>query len=590
MNSQEALHIYVTAFVDSLAAAGVRNVILCPGSRSTPLAMVFAEQERLTGQIKVWMHLDERSAAYFALGMAKASQQPVAIVCTSGTAAANFMPAVVEAYFARVPLLVLTADRPPELRDVGAAQTIDQARLFGSHVRWYQEMALPEATPDLLRYVRLTAHRAVAEALNVPNGPVHLNFPFREPLVPLRAAESSWYATDPAQAFMPPTRTVPKNDIRTVRDQLLSAPNGLIVLGPLNPFPDVDMREAFRAALLKVAARLDYPILPDVLSQARTLAGDMIIDHYDAFLRDSGFAARVRPDVILRFGAVPTSKPLNQYMSRYPEARHLFVDAGGFRDPLFLATQHIDADAGGFLAQLADTLDANPRTSAWCSLWQTTNQAASEAVTAQVQRYSQTFEGRVFSELAALLPDRAGLYLGSSMPVRDCDTFFPAIEKSLRVFSNRGVNGIDGVVSSALGAGAVTGDPLVLVIGDLSFYHDLNGLLAAKLHHLNATIIVINNDGGGIFSFLPQAAYPDHFEQLYGTPTGLDFSHAAALYGATFQRVTDWESFRESVRTALTHDGLKVIEVPTDRQKNVELHRSIWAAVSRAIAVPNHQS
>ncbi|HVO41013.1 MAG TPA: 2-succinyl-5-enolpyruvyl-6-hydroxy-3-cyclohexene-1-carboxylic-acid synthase, partial [Aggregatilineales bacterium] len=537
MNPQEALHVYVSAFVDELGRSGVHNVVICPGSRSTPLAMIFAEQEKLDGRIKIWMHIDERSAAYFALGMAKASRQPVAVLCTSGTAAANFMPSVVEAYYSRVPLIVLTADRPPELRDVGAAQAIDQVRLYGSHTKWYQEMALPDATPDLLRYVRMTACRAAAEAVALPAGPVHLNFPFREPLVPLRSPDESWYRRQVGDA--PLVSVVPEPDhmdhgfVKALFEELVTIERGLIVCGPQDdPY--------FPSAVVELAERLNYPLLADPLSQVRCRTCGTIIANYDAILRDADFVARFEPSVILKFGAIPTSKPLVQYLGRYPDCRQIFVTRSRWEDPTFLASTVIRADPENLCCYINYLMRERSETEGaiirgvWASAWLEASEAAKGAVSRTIEEFTSAFEARVFTELADFLPAASTLYLGSSMPVRDGDTFFPATEKKIRFLSNRGANGIDGVVSSALGASTVTSDPLVLVLGDLSFYHDMNGLLAAKLHHLNATIIVINNDGGGIFSFLPQAGYPEHFESLYGTPTGLDFSHTAALYGATF--------------------------------------------------------
>jgi len=583
---EQAAYLYVGAFVDELSRAGVKHVCFCPGSRSAPLAMRLADHPGF----KLWQHLDERSAAFFALGIAKAQRQPVVLLCTSGTAAANFFPAVVEARYARVPLIVLTADRPPELRDFGAPQTIDQIKMYGPYAKWFVEMALPEATADVLRYVRTVACRAVVEAAASPAGVVHLNFPFREPLVPVPAEVP--FGEDEREAFegradgRPYTRVAsalraafPRGR-QTLAAELLPGKRGLIIAGP-QPDPD------FPEAVTHLGTALGYPILADPLSGVRCSphARDNVIDAYDAFLRDPAVVERLAPEVILRFGALPTSKPVLQYLQRYANVRQALVDGGGgWNDAGRLVSVVICEDATLFCAGLSiemrDCAHAAPE---WLDLWCDINRRARQAMAAQLEQFDEPFEGRVFTELAACLPEKATCFVSSSMPVRDLDTFFPGDGRSIRFLSNRGANGIDGVVSSALGASAVTGGPLVLVVGDLAFYHDLNGLLAAKLHHLRATIILINNDGGGIFSFLPQAAHPEHFELLFGTPHGLDFRPAAEMYGAAFHQPRTWDEFRSAVKRSLQADGLTIVEVKTSRERNVVMHRQVWAAVSTAL-------
>jgi 2-succinyl-5-enolpyruvyl-6-hydroxy-3-cyclohexene-1-carboxylate synthase len=351
---------------------------------------------------------------------------------------------------------------------------------------------------------------------------------------------------------------------------------------------------------------LGYPVLADPLSNVRSgkHARQSVIDAYDAFLRDAAFTEQTVPEVVVRFGAAPTSKPLTQYLQRHAAVPQVVIDGGGaWNDAALRASTMIHADSRRFcerlLMYLTERADYFPLLAGegaaqqgWLSLWRSVNQHTRQAMAHTIAGFDEAFEGRVFSELATLLPDGALLYASSSMPVRDMDTFFPGTDRSLRVLANRGANGIDGVVSSALGAGAATQRPVVLVIGDLAFYHDLNGLLAAKLHKIRATIVVVNNDGGGIFSFLPQAAYPDHFEQIFGTPIGLDFRHVAALYEASYTLAEHWDAFRTAVTRSLSASaepkrGLNIIEVRTNRGTNVTLHRRIWAAV--AAALPSHR-
>jgi 2-succinyl-5-enolpyruvyl-6-hydroxy-3-cyclohexene-1-carboxylate synthase len=588
----QAAFAYVGAFVDELARAGVRHVCLAPGSRSTPLALTIAAHPALT----VWVHLDERSAAFFALGMARTLGTPVAVLCTSGSAAANFFPAVVEARLAGVPLLLLTADRPPELREVGAAQTIDQDRLYGDHAKWFVDVALPEATPELLRYARTLAGRAAATAVAAPAGPVHLNFPFREPLVPTPMAPPEGLSAGDALAWSgrpdgapwvvvsDPAPAAEVSAVRRLATRLATASRPLIVCGP-------QPNGALAAPLAALARSLGAPLLADPLSQLRWGPHDRttVIDRYDAVLRDDATAAGLAPDLVLRIGGPPTSKALLQYLQRHGTAHHVVVDAARWPDPTLLAAEVVHADPRALCEQLLEGALADPAAppDAWLTTWRAMDAAACHALASYRAALTEPFEGAALAEVAALVPAGGTLFVSSSMPVRDLDAFAAGDARPLRVLANRGANGIDGVVSSALGAAAAARarreGPLVLVIGDIAFYHDMNGLLAAKLHALDATIVVLNNDGGGIFSFLPQAGRPEHFEQLFGTPHGLTFAPVAELYGARYRLVETLEALREAVSGGIAGRGLHVVEMRSERTRNVALHREAWAAVAAAL-------
>jgi 2-succinyl-5-enolpyruvyl-6-hydroxy-3-cyclohexene-1-carboxylate synthase len=570
-SAAEALDVAVGGFVAALSRAGVRNVCVCPGSRSTPLAIKLAQEP----SIKLWMHLDERSAAYFGLGLARAARQPVAILATSGTAAANFLPAIVEANLSRVPLIVLTADRPHELRDNGAPQTIDQLRLYGAHVKWFFDLPEPDAIPEHVRLVRTLAARAVGTALAEPAGPVHLNWPFREPLVPTPAAARSDEqpcVTVETGRLAPSPQTVQSLATR------LAIGRGVIVCGPQDD-PE------FPEAVAQLAQHLQFPVLADPLSGVRRGGHDLstVIDAYDAFLRDEATLERLAPRVVLRFGAIPTSRPLLQYLQHYSAARQILVDPGGWREPTGLARDVLHVDPR-LLCQALLGMTMSP-SAEWLGTWTAVNRIARAALARHLAEIDELFEGKVFAELPSLLPEGSVLFAGNSMPVRDLDTFLPADEKWLRCMSNRGANGIDGVVSSALGTSAAAVGPVVLVIGDISLYHDLNGLLAARKHALDLLIVLINNDGGGIFSFLPQAeTASEHFETLFGTPHGLDFRPFVEGYGGRLVRVHHWPAFLRAVAEGLERGGLQVVEVPTERARNVELHRQVWRAVSASLA------
>ncbi len=583
MSDAEALHLAVGALVEELVRSGVHHFCVCPGSRSTPLALTLARYP----QARVWMHLDERSAGFFGLGLARTLRGPVALVCTSGTAAANFMPAVVEAFYSRVPLVVLTADRPHELRDCGAPQTIDQVGLFGPHVRWFVDLPEPQATPDLVRYVRTVACRAVATARNDPAGPVHLNCPYRDPLVPVAGARAEDLEGrpdgQPYAAVVQGRRTPPARLVADLAASLSSSFRGLMVCGPLDD-PDL------ASPLVELAAALGYPILADPLSGLRRGEHDreLVLDAYDAFLRDADFVERFSPQVVLRFGASPTSKPLLLYLERHAACRQILVDGGGgWNDPTRLIAQVVHGDGPLLCEQLLVELPSEARRTDWLRAWLAADRLARQAMADRLASMDELFEGKVFAELAELMPAGSLLYAGNSMPARDLDTFFPKDLRAVRLMGSRGASGIDGVISSALGVAAAGARPLVLAIGDISFYHDSNGLLAARRFGLDATIVLLHNDGGGIFSFLPQATEAEHFETLFGTPHGLDFRPLAEMYGASFTRVGRWEEFRAAVKRGIDGGGLAIVEVPTERRRNVELHREIWLAVSRALCHPS---
>ncbi|MBO1005976.1 2-succinyl-5-enolpyruvyl-6-hydroxy-3-cyclohexene-1-carboxylic-acid synthase [Pseudogracilibacillus auburnensis] len=573
MNHQEILAVYLSSFISGLVQSGVKDIVISPGSRSTPLALIAAEHRNM----EVYVNVDERSAAFFALGLAKASKKPVALLCTSGTAAANYYPAIIEANLTGVPLIVLTADRPHELRDVGAPQAIDQLHLYGDHVKWFAEMALPESGARQLKYTKTTAIRAVKEAMVKPKGPVHLNFPLREPLIPSmdllqNKVTDSGLAIESGQLVLPPSK------VRELLEEWSPVERGLIICGPIDE-PD------FPNAVQMLAIKLGFPILADPLSQVRSnVAGEhSIIDSYDAILKSEEARDALQPELIIRFGGIPVSKSLSIFLNGIQNAEHVVVDgSSGWRDPNNVATKMIFSDETELCKEMAGMISDKKKKSSWMNTWKSLDEITKQTIATSIIPQNELDEGKVIYELAKLLPVESTVFVGNSMPIRDMDTFFHVTEKNIRIMANRGANGIDGVVSTALGA-SIYERPLFLVIGDLSFFHDLNGLLAAKMHKLNINIIVINNDGGGIFSFLPQANEPTYFDLLFGTPTGLNFEHAVKMYHGQYTKVLAWEDFHVAMMEAVSHEGLNVIEVPTDRAKNLTSHRQIWEHVSREI-------
>lgn len=577
MKEKEILTDYVGAFIDELARIEVRHAVISPGSRSAPLSLMFHEHP----DIDVWLDVDERSAAYFALGIAKAVREPVALVCTSGTAAANFFPAIVEACEAGVPLLVLTADRPHELRDTGAPQAIDQIKMYGSYVKWFQELALPEKSPQALRYVRTVAARAVAASRTKPAGPVHVNFPLREPLTPLRGRSPVTAGgrknRQPFVLHWPHQAALSRKALQALVSKLFDVKKGWIVCGP---FDDPKLS----CAVVQLSKRLQFPIFADPLSPLRGGEHDSenVIVSYDALLRDQCVQQKFEPEAVIRFGAPPVSKPLYRYLENRNDVHQMIVEqARSWRDPVRAGGDVIEADPVAFCRELADMLPERKMPSDWLKCWRKMDETAKKtlATFANMER-ENFFEGVVFHDLSRIISRPVTLFVGNSMPVRDLDTFFMPKNAFVRTMANRGVNGIDGVVSTALGAASQAG-PLVLVIGDLSFFHDLNALWLARKYRLNVTVVLVNNNGGGIFSFLPQARETEDFETLFGTPLDLDFSYAVQMYGGTFTRAKNREQFRNAVKKGIEQVGLSVVEICTDREENVQLHQQGWQLVQK---------
>jgi len=561
------------AFADELARCGLREACTSPGSRSTPLVLSLVAEER----IRSTSHLDERAGAFFALGLAKASGRPVALACTSGTAAANYAPAVIEAYEARVPLLVLTADRPPELRDVGAGQVIDQVKLYGRNAKWYVEIDDHPATPARVRWLRQLACRAYWTALDGRPGPVHVNVQLREPLVleaPLPAGDPAPGRPDgrPWVARGRPA-TAPAGPPELER-LLRGRPRAVLVAGR------EERDRALGAALAAFASRAQIPLLADPLSGARR--GDAAVAHYDALLRDPAFAAAHRPGLVVRVGDLPTSKPLRTWLDGLgQDSEQIAFDAeSSLQDPAAAVGLLLAADPRAAL----ERLDPGPRDPAWLETWRRADRAAAEGLAAALDEQPGLSEPRVAAELGARLPAGSTLFAAASMPVRDVESFFgarPDGDPPPRVLANRGANGIDGTTSTAFGVAAASSGPVALLTGDVALLHDLGGLLAARRLRAALAIVLLDNDGGGIFHFLPVSRAGAAFEEHVATPHGIDFAQVAALFGCAYERPADPPAFAAALAGALQAGGTTLIHVRTNRAANVGHHRDAWAAVAR---------
>ena len=576
----------VHALLQSLYQNGVRHFVIAPGSRNTPIIIAATSPG---SPFKVWLHLDERSAGYFALGIARQTGEPVAITCTSGTAVANLLPAVVEAGLSRVPLILVTADRPPEARDIGASQTVDQVGIFSTHVKWAVDFPAADATviADLERYAAAAGARAAAVACEAPAGPVHLNMPLREPLVDADSETLPFDLGTPEvlRAVAAPAPPTPNDIARVVT--AVSGRRGVIICGP-------ESGGLPASAITSLAKILGWPIIADPLSGLR--AGhhslDAVIDRIDVLARERAFTDPATPEVTIRFGAAPTSKPLNQWLTTLADTTQIVVDpavaaGGGWRDPDLRSALAIAADPGAFCSTLLEALDARSAARPeWLALWRDANAAARTALDEAIGGLDEPFEGRAVVDLAAALPEGATLVAGNSMPVRDIDSFFPNMDRAVRIVGTRGASGIDGVTSSAVGAAAVAGGPVALLIGDLSFLHDSNGLWPVRRNDLSLTVVLVNNDGGGIFSFLPQrTSMPARFEEWWGTPHGLDLRHAVALHGGrhAMLEASGASGASGAIGDALRRPGLDVLELRTERDRNVALHQQVWAHATEAV-------
>ena len=553
------------AFFAQLVACGVAHVAASPGSRSTPMTVA---ADRTDG-LEVSMHLDERSGGFFALGLARVTGRPVAVLCTSGTAAANYLPAVVEAFHSGVPLLVLTRDRPPELQGRGAPQTIDQQGLYGSHARWATTSAVAGTQPA--GEAASLAHQAVVRATRPLPGPVHVNVPLREPLEPA--------ADDPPPVGLLPLPPEAASSDPGPLPGLLEAERGLMVAGAL------DLDATGVGALAEMARRTGWPILADPASGLRRghhTAVAPILATGDHLLRSS-WSDRHRPDVVVQLGAMPTSKGYRLWLDRVGADRVVAVDhLDRFPDTALRVTDRVAVEPGRLAALLTTHLSSADRSGPWTAAWVDADTRAAAVVADLVDR-APFDEPAVAAALDRTLPAGANLVVANSMPLRDLDAFMPVGDRPLRILANRGASGIDGQVSTALGVAAGSSAPTVLFTGDLALLHDVGGLTATGRLGLDLTVVLVDNDGGGIFRFLPIAdeSHIDH-HRLFHTPHGLDLGHAAALAGGNLHRPTDRVSLDQVLSATVGSRGLHLVHIVVDASTNVGLHRAAATAVDQA--------
>ena len=554
MNHKEALTKQVYTFASELYAYGVREVVISPGSRSTPLAIAFEAHPN----IKTWIHPDERSAAFFALGLIKGSERPVAILCTSGTAAANYTPAIAESQISRIPLIVLTSDRPHELRSVGAPQAINQVNMFANYINFQFDMPVADGSQEMLNTINYQMQIASQYLYGPHRGPIHFNLPFREPLTPdLEMTEN----LKSEHKILPHYQ---KNiDIQDIKN-VLKDKKGLIIVG--------DMQHQAVDQILTYATIHDLPILADPLSQLRKFNHPNVITTYDLLYRSH---LNIDADFIIRVGKPVISKKLNQWLTR-TNAFQILVQNNDKID-VFPTPPHIsyEISANDFFRSLVNEPTVNRKD--WIERWQSIEAQSRKAIT---QHMSQaTDESAFVSTLIQKLTKDDALFVSNSMPIRDVDNLL--FDSEVEVYANRGANGIDGVISTALGM--AVHKRVTLLIGDLAFYHDMNGLLMAKLNDIHINIVILNNDGGGIFSYLPQkTAAEQYFERLFGTPTGLNFEYTAMLYDFSFKRLNNITDFSQ---VSFSNMNSYIYEILTNREDNLEQHQLLYKKLSEILNV-----
>jgi 2-succinyl-5-enolpyruvyl-6-hydroxy-3-cyclohexene-1-carboxylate synthase len=596
MSDAAVITLWVRSFVDELARAGVREVVVAPGSRSTPLVMAFAVDERFRTRV----HLDERSASFFALGVGKATGKPAVVVTTSGTAVGNVLPAVIEASQGGVPMLVLTADRPHYLRDSDANQAIDQVGIFGRSVRAFFDVAPPTSDEPALKHLRGLAARAYASTVGPNAGPAHLNFPFDKPLEPETFPADSGGGEPVAVTGRTDgaAYTQVANGQPTVSpDQLgvlcgiLGSDRGVIVAGP------TEDAEPLGAAVKALALATGFPILADALSGARygPMGDCHVVAGYDLFLRDETVARRLAPSVVLRVGTSPTSASLLKWLAHHEEVPQIVVDASGrWKDHGSTATHYVRADPSDALQRMAEAVglesseaggsrSRSPESRAWNELWRAADTSTLSAVAECSGDAEGPFEGAILSDVLAAMPAGGALFVSNSMPIRDLDAFGHPREASLRVFANRGASGIDGILSTAFGVSSQCEGPTVCVVGDVAFFHDQNGLLWSREDDSPVVFVLIDNDGGGIFHMLPISEHDPYFTRYFATPHGIGLEHTAAAHGLDFHEVGAPE-LSTALTRALSEGRTQILCVRTNRDLNQRRRATIREAVASVVS------
>jgi len=582
-------NVWAEVFVKQLSSAGVIYVCISPGSRSTPLTFAFAKNKK----IKCFVNIDERSSAFFALGLAKASNTPVAVVTTSGTAAAELYPAIIEAYQQRVPLIICTADRPPELLNTGANQTINQHNLYKNHIRWFRNIGLPSLKRLKLRRLQQTALRAVEVSKIKDKGPVHLNFPFRKPLEPFTFTDDvdSLIIKDLDRSIKKIKSLKKKFDVEKLRrtkrfkeiiELIQKEDNGILIVGPM----DYDFK--LKKQLKKLSSITGYPIFADASSHLRfkvSKSDTKILSNYHVFLRSDEFSASHKPKLILQFGRTPTSSALETFLKNCDAPRYMINEFGDWFDPSRKSKAAIKFSPEDIIAVLINHLteqNLERNNSVWLEDFYKADSLAEKIKTEVIEKSTFPNEPGIINNILEALPNKSHIVIGNSSPIRDFDNFAAFNKKDLIVYFNRGASGIDGITSTAIGIAQLK-EPEFLLTGDLSFLHDLNALAIANKYPAGLTIILINNNGGGIFKSLPISKEKSILTEYFLTPHNLNLKDIITSFGVEYKLVKSWKDLKNSLVDSVKKNFLNVLEIKTDAEKSLQLRNKYLKEVKNAI-------
>ena len=604
--------VWASVLAETLQRLGLTTAVICPGSRSAPLTIAFAQNNK----IETIPILDERSASFFALGIAQKSGLPAALICTSGTAAANFYPAIIEARESRIPLLIFTADRPPELRDCHAGQAIDQVKIYGNYPNWQAELAIPSASTGMLDYLRQTIVYAIERSLFPTKGPVHLNIPFRDPLVPVPdiAVEALETQFNPEHFFAglepifagesstPPSPPLLRGGEESTMQQWHKCSKGIIIAGVSQP----QLAEKYCSAIAQISQLLNWPVLAEGLSPVRNYAqlNPHLISTYDLILRNRELADKLIPEIAIQIGDLPTSKELRNWLDKTQPKRYIIDPSHHNFDPLHGQTIHLRTSVENLAINLATILTLAPPlnkgeltlvpplnkgglggvlaspSNEYLQLWRNTEIQVRETIDQKISAINKIIEPKVSWLLSQILPPATPIFIANSMPVRDVEFFWKPNNLEIKPFFNRGANGIDGTLSTALGV-AHRNQSSIMLTGDLALLHDTNGFLIKNKFVGHLTIILINNNGGGIFEMLPVAKFDPPFEEFFATPQHINFAQLCATYGVEHEVIEDWEQFKQKL-ISLPNSGIRVLEVQTDRRSDAKWRQDNLTKIAKS--------
>lgn len=570
--------VWCELFIQRLVELGVKYACISPGSRSTPLTLAITSNN----SVEAFSIVDERSSAFFALGLAKQTKTPVVILTTSGTAVAEIYPAIIEAHYQRVPLIVCTADRPPILRGKGANQTINQHNIYRNHIRLFKDIGLPDL--NKLPYIKAIAEEAIEIALYKNKGPVHLNFPFEKPFEPrsytdkidISKLEKFLKSSSISKKYVRYPSSLPVSLI----NKLLKKPKGLILVGYNN------YDEEFENYVIQFSEKFGYPIYADGASPIRfgKHPKDNIIDNLSAIVRSKNFLTKLDPEIIIHFGGAPTANVLLEFYKNSKAEKILVNEYGDWNDPSLTAKQIIKMNPTAYCANLiSKTKNKAPHNCRWLDDYKNLNSISRSLKEFQIEKEKFPFEGRIVNEVLRSLPNKCNLVISNSLPIRDFDFFASCSNKEINIFTNRGASGIDGINSTAIGIARASKLPTYLLIGDLAFYHDMNGLINSIKYNVPLAIILINNNGGGIFESLPIAEYKEVLQNHFITPLHLDFKKFVNAFGGNYIRVRNWNQFSKELILSSTSTSFTVLEIKTDAKQSKLRRQKYWSSVTSQI-------